>query len=128
MNEKTPIKNIECVCKKKNFSSQNISYHLWQKCHNLSTSQYFLMSFATFCLKDRKLKSENFKLFAWVKKKLLKKFRQGKGVNSPPPRPMHNRVNEISPILFLFNLFAVHPYKIISIKSVFFYYNYHHRY
>ena len=45
------------------------------------------------CLKDRNLKSENFKLLAWVKKKLLKK-NPTRGVNPPPPHPMHNRVKE----------------------------------
>ena len=44
------------------------------------------------CLKDRNVKSENFKLLACVKKKLLKKnpTRGGKS----PPHPMHNRVKE----------------------------------
>ena len=45
------------------------------------------------CLKDRNVKSENFKLLAWVKKKLLKK-KSDKGGKSPPPHPMHNRVKE----------------------------------
>ena len=51
------------------------------------------------CLKDRNLKSENFKLLSWVNKKLLKKIRQGGGkFTSPPPSPpRHNRVK---PILF----------------------------
>ena len=50
----------------------------------------FKWSFATLCLKDRNLKSENFKLLAWVKKKLLKKIWQR--VNFIPPHPMHSRV------------------------------------
>ena len=40
------------------------------------------------CLKDRNLKSENFKLLSWVNKKLLKKIRQGGGKFTPSPLPL----------------------------------------
>ena len=55
----------------------------------------FLWNFATLYRKGRNVKSENFKLLAWVKKKLLKKIRQG-GVNLPTLLPpIHKRVKLI---------------------------------
>ena len=62
----------------------------------------FKWNFPTLCLKDRNLQSENFKLLAWVKKKLLKKPDR-RGVNLPVPR-MDNRVKLDKPNNFLISV------------------------
>ena len=49
----------------------------------------FYRNFATLCLKDRNLQSENLKLLSWVIKKIIKKNPTGRGGIYPPPTSPH---------------------------------------
>ena len=66
-----------------------MSNHWWQKCRNLSTSQYFLMKSHHIVSKGQKLKVRQFQALSLSEKKVIKKNPTGGvGLNLlPPPLP-----------------------------------------